>query len=169
MKYEFLKRERALALDPTRGGFGFVVLEDEPLQLLDWGVAMCRRHGSCLDAVERLITSYKPTVLVIEDWTAAGSLRRPVLEDFVARVAGIFVNGVAIRSYSRLLIRDAFAPVGALTKYQIAQVLAARFPEIAPRLPKPRQVWEAEDPRMSIFDAASLALAHFGVGDYSRS
>lgn len=65
--------------------------------------------------------------------------------------------------YSRNAIRDAFAEHGVRTKYEIAEHIAAEFPELAPRLPPPRKCWLPEDPRMGIFDAASLAVTYFAT------
>ena len=59
------------------------------------------------------------------------------------------------------MIRQAFSETGAVTKHEIAQVLAKDFPELAPRLPPVRRIWMTEDCRMAIFDAASLALTFF--------
>jgi Holliday junction resolvasome RuvABC endonuclease subunit len=165
MRYEPLLHQRVLAVDPHRGGFGFAVLEDEPFQLVDWGTCSCHRteHGSCLLSIERLIAQYQPTLFVLEDWKSSLEYRRVALEDFVERISGIFSNGIAVRCYSRAAVREAFASTGALSKYQIAQVIAARFPELEPRLPRPRKAWEGEDRRMSIFDAASFAITHLGA------
>jgi hypothetical protein len=43
----------------------------------------------------------------------------------------------------------------------MAQAVAARFPELAPRLPPQRKPWMSEDCRMAIFDAAAFVLALF--------
>jgi hypothetical protein len=41
--------------------------------------------------------------------------------------------------------------------------LAQRFPELAAKLPPKRKIWQSEDYRMSIFDAASLGVAYFAA------
>jgi len=45
------------------------------------------------------------------------------------------------------------------TKHGRARLVADRFPELEPFLPPVRKIWMHEDDRMSIFDAASFALA----------
>jgi hypothetical protein len=46
-------------------------------------------------------------------------------------------------------------------KYEIACAVAERLPELAPRLAPKRRIWQSEDYRMSIFDAAALGVAYF--------
>jgi hypothetical protein len=70
------------------------------------------------------------------------------------RVPLRFVNAGAIKEY--------FAESG-FAKYAIATELATRFPELAPQLPPKRKSWQSEDYRMSIFGAAALAVAYWGV------
>lgn len=165
--YEPILRERVLAIDPVSRGFGFVVLEGDPLQLVDWGVCHCARatRDECLQVLRRMLARYQPTAIVIEDAREARSLRAFSLEAFVASVADALVDGpVPLRTYSRNAVREAFRSAGASTKEEIAGVLAARFPELAPRRPRPRRVWESEDARMSIFDALSFAMTHLASG-----
>lgn len=167
MTYETLHPIRILALDPTPQGFGFVVLEADPLLLVDWGVATARRGSdTSLRAVLRLISRYTPTTLVIEDWTAAAPARRPALEDFMNGIADLIVNAVVhVTTYSRHEVRRAFAEARAYSKQDIALILAGRFPELAPRVPRQRKIWESEDRRMAIFDALGLAVVHlYGAG-----
>jgi len=57
-------------------------------------------------------------------------------------------------------VRTAF-PDNNQNKYQIATVIAARYPELSPRLGRRRRMWEAERYSMSIFDAAAPAVAYF--------
>lgn len=162
MNYEPIPTTRVLALDPFTKGFGFVVLEDEPLQLVDWGVASCRRaDSSCLDSVQRLIARYDPTVLAIEDWKTAAPLRRAALEHFINRIGEALVTTtLPVATYSRPEIRRVLASERVLTKHDLAVVLTARFPELAPKLPRHRRIWESEDSRMAIFDALALSITH---------
>ena len=43
----------------------------------------------------------------------------------------------------------------------IASVLAKQFPTLDLRLPPKRKIWQSEDYRMSIFDAAAAGVAYF--------
>jgi len=38
-------------------------------------------------------------------------------------------------------------------------LLADAFPELLPRLPTKRKIWESEHPRMAMFDAIALGFA----------
>ncbi|MFN0009569.1 MAG: crossover junction endodeoxyribonuclease RuvC [Planctomycetota bacterium] len=166
--YEPLPRDRVLAVDPVSRGFGFVVLETGPLQLVDWGVRICarREEDACANAVRRMIARYEPTAIVIEDAREARTLRAVSLEAFLGSIAeALSGSSIALRTYSRRDIRRAFASEGAVTKEQIAKVLVARFPELRVKEPPRRMLWESEDARMSIFDALSLATTHFVSGD----
>ncbi len=166
--YKPVPRDRVLAIDPVSRGFGFVVLEDGPLQLVDWGVRTCakRDEPGCALTVRRMIARYQPTAIVTEDAREARSLRAVALEVFIASLEDTLMdNSVKLRSYSRRDIRRVFAPIGAITKEQIAKVLVGRFPELRAKEPPRRMMWESEDTRMSIFDALSLATTHLAAGE----
>jgi len=164
--YERIGPERVLAIDPSARGFGFVVLEREPLQLVDWGVASCRRRGlkPCFSRLSSLIAQYKPDALVIEDPSEAKTPRRVALGTFLIQLSEhLEDSGVATRLYRRSEVMRAFSSIGARTKADIVLALADRFPELASRVPRPRQIWESEDARLSIFDALALAMLHLSV------
>lgn len=166
--YEPIPRNRVLSLDPLTRGFGFVVLEDGPLQLVDWGVRYCakQKQEACSRAVRRMLGEFAPTALVIERAASARSLRAFALEGFLGGIADALADSaVDLRAYSRLDVRRAFAPSGAVTKAQIATVLVSRFPELRAKAPRERKLWESEDTRMAIFDALAFALTHLATGD----
>lgn len=166
--YEPIPRSRVLAVDPVSRGFGFVVLEDDPLQLVDWGVCHCARgtEGGCARALLSMLARYQPTAIVMEDPRDARSLRALALEGFLADVAETLADSaVELHTYSRQEIRHLFVSAGAVTKEQIAKMLVTRFPELRAKEPPERKVWESEDARMSIFDALSFAMTHLASGD----
>ena len=163
MKRKRKEVRRVLAVFPSTWGFGFAVFEG-PLRPIDWGVKCVRgkSHGDHLEKFRALLTWYRPDVLVIENYAGSGSRKSKRVEWVIramARTAG--KDNVKLASYSRSLIRQAFSAVGAHTKYEIATAIAASLPELAPRVPKRRKLWTSEGCRMSIFDAASLALTFF--------
>src|SRR5688572_33507918 len=92
--YEPIPRDRVLAVDPCTRGFGFVVLEVDPLQLVDWGVRNCARdaEGACAFAIRRMLARFEPTALVIEDAREARSLRAIALEVFLADIGEALVD-----------------------------------------------------------------------------
>lgn len=170
--YAPLPEERVLALDPVARGYGFVVVEAEPLVLIDWGVRVCTRRsaGHCELSLGSLIGRYEPTAIVIEDPSDTRALRRASLDSFVSGIIDLLdASGVSLFTYSRAQVRTAFGTGGIGTKDAIAAALAQRFPEIGPRLPKPRRFFDSEDARMSIFDALSFAVTHLAIGHRGRN
>jgi len=152
---------------PIPRGFGYAVVEEDPVRLVDWGVASCRKRKNphCLFVLGRMLDRFDPTVLVIENPHEARTLRREVLGRFVDDVTDLLApTRIAFRAYSRREIREAFAAPGAVTKQEIAELLGRQFPELAARIPPVREIWHTEDARMSIFDALSLALTHLSTG-----
>jgi len=89
------------------------------------------------------------------------ALRAEALVAFMGAVAEVLGElRIGVHTYSRGAVRGVFASAGAFTKDAIAREIASRFPELHPRVPKPRAIWESEDARMSIFDALAFALTH---------
>lgn len=168
LTYELLRPERVLAIDPNPKGFGYVVLEEDPFQLVDWGAVACRSKTSphCLLVCGRLIQRYDVSVVVLEDPRDAHTLRKEPLTVFLDELSGLLsTEAVPLRAYSREEIRSAFSEAGAATKHEIAEVLVGRFPELVARRPRKRNIWEGEDARMTIFDALSLAVTHLARGE----
>jgi len=154
---------RVLAIDPTHRGFGYVVFEG-PEVLVDWGVRNIRgqKNAGSVEAVARLIEHYTPDLLVLEDGSAKGCWRRRRVRDLFGELATLAARrGVRVRRVSRTKVGKTFAGLGASNKDQIARLIVARFPELAPRLPPERKPWKSEDARMAIFDAAGFAMAFF--------
>jgi hypothetical protein len=150
---------RILAIDPMHKGFGYVVLE-EPGLLVDWGVAHVRgpKHSGSIRRLAELVLLYATDAVVIED-PEVDSRRWARVQRLLAdiRVWGE-KRGVRVRMLSRRRVRKVFAEWNARTKEEIAAVIADRFPELALRLPPHRKCYMSEDVRMSIFDAAALAV-----------
>jgi hypothetical protein len=159
---------RVVAIDPTSRGFGFVVLEG-PGFLVDWGTRDLARADSerALSHVAALVHHYRPDAVVLEDVVAAGARRRHRVQALINAIGTLAASGgVAVEKVSRLQVHRVFARAEATTKHRIAGVIADHFPELAPRLPPPRRAWMSEDARMSIFDAAALALTHYFLSDH---
>lgn len=154
---------RILAVFPSTRGFGFAVFEG-PQELIDWGVKCAPRKQNAEHRVKlhALLEWYRPDVLILEDFTGDGSRKSPRVRRVIrsmARVAN--KRKIALASFSRSMIRQAFSEADAFTKHEIAKAIAGNLPELAPHLPPKRKLWMSEDYRMSIFDAASLALTFF--------
>jgi hypothetical protein len=166
-----METERVLAVDPTRNGFGFAILEG-PVVLIDRGVKGVNgdNNRKCLELLAALIARYDPDVLVVERTDDAGCLRRlrarRLIGDLLALASDCELRA---RRISRRNVQRWFSPTGTATKRQIAVALTRRFPELEPSLPPERKPWMSEDPRMGIFDAVAFALAFFGLVSQDRA
>jgi Holliday junction resolvasome RuvABC endonuclease subunit len=152
---------RVLAVDPSPRGFGYAVLEG-PDRLIDWGVKETKtdKNKRSLKLIADLIEQYEPSVLVLEDYAGKGSRRCRRVVELIGEISSLALQRkVRVKRFSRAEIKQTFAESGATTKYEIAIIIAKRFPELTPRLPRFRKPWMSEDYRMSIFDAVGLALA----------
>lgn len=154
-------QKRVLALDVRPMSFGYVLFEG-PDRLLDWGVRSFRKGVNAVRVsrakkLETLLEEFMPSVLVLKQ-PRPRSKRRKFVSATLAKTNRC---GVAVRPVDSSSIKKAFGGEKRLTKYQIASALAERFPELTWRLPPKRKIWQSEDYRMSIFDAAALGTAYF--------
>lgn len=163
MNYEYTPEttERLLSLDPMTWGFGYAIIEYEPLRLVAWGTKTCsRKDGSCLAAVNDLLLQYQPTALVMPDWRETDhEFRGPALEEFIEAIGEALTSPtLPVLLCTPDQVREHFSSRGARTKHQIADLLALELPEVATILPKARRNSEAERAAMSVFDALAFAL-----------
>jgi len=145
-------------------GFGFVLFEG-PLAPLDWGAAEARgkeKRETLLARVDALFARYQPNVIVLQDMSESGT-HRPHrirhLNEAIVEIAERY--GFPVLFFSRAEVRQCFAYMGAVTKDTIAAAIAKHIPAFERFLPPPRKLWNSEDARMGIFDAAALALTFF--------
>lgn len=148
---------RALAVDPTHRGFGFVVLEGS-VRLLDWGVKDVRanRDQGTLGKVCELIDTYRPHVLVLEDCDDRTTRRGPRATTLIGKLAILAKQkGVRVQAISLHVAQARLVP-GKPTKRAVAQAIVTRFPELAIHQPPERRPWMSEDDRQAVFDAITL-------------
>ena len=165
MKQHSVHNQRVLAIDPTSKGFGFAVLEGSAL--VDYGIREAKgdKNSASLKKIADLLELYQPQIIVLENPTAKGSRRCLRVQELIGEIKVLAsAKKVKTCSISRLQVKKVFALLGASTKYQIAVEIAKRFPELELRLPRIRKPWMSEDERMSIFDAAALALTSSNSG-----
>lgn len=154
--------ERILSIDPATFGFGYVVIEYDPLRLVAWGTKTCRRKdGTAADAVNRLTFDYEPTAIVLPSWGAGDHpFRGPALDAFIEAIEETLDSQpIPVLMSSPEEVRDHFTAVGAKTKYAIAAHLAEKFPELHALLPRRRLHTDTERAAMSVFDALASALS----------
>jgi len=159
---------RALAIDPSSAGFGFAVLED-PTRLVDWGVAevWSKSPRAFLSRVEALVDRYSPSLIVLEDVPNNKQRKRAAQRiSSVSRYAAS--RRIPTVKILRSQVKRAFG--GNPTKHEIAVAIVGVFPELTPRLPPKRKLWESEREQMNVFDALSLALtALAAIGPIERA
>lgn len=153
-----------LAIAPSPRGFAFVLF-DGPTTPFDWGIKELRgkrKNARTLSAITKLVREYHPSALVIEAVHVKDSRRGPRIRELMAEVDGLARDdGISVFRYGRSDIKRTFAQAGARTRPEIAKAIAEQIPALAPRLPPLRKIWMSEDPRQSLFDAASLGFVFF--------
>lgn len=154
---------RVLAVDPIHKGFGYVVFEP-PLNLVASGLARVEgdKQAGALSHFEKLLTDFRPEVVVLEDAEAPGSRRRHRVRRLIEVLTTFAADrGFMVVTISRKAVIDCFSSAEErATKYKIAKWLSEAFPVLQSKLPLPRKLWESEDERMSIFDALALAVTY---------
>lgn len=159
-----LKHGVIIAIAPTSRGFGFAVFTT-PTRVLDWGVKETRSDKNRLAKLKvcRMIRDIKPAAVVIENWVHASCRRservRLLLWDIAVLASK---SGSAAMVYSRDHVRKTFGAAGK-SKDTIAAAIAAQLPALRPALPPKRRIWQSEHHSMAMFEAAALALAHYGA------
>lgn len=164
-------RELVLALQPSSRGLAYVLFEG-PQSLVMWEVKEARgrkRLSRSYEIVGALITSYEPEVIVIEDVLGSTDrqlIRRKRLQRMITSYAE--GRGVDVYAYTRKDIRACFLGTGAVTRREIAHVIAGRIHAFS-RLPPERKLWKSEHRRMYLYDACALAQTYFSRDAQFRS
>ena len=147
---------RTLAIDPTRQGFAYVLLETSVL--VDWGQGNIYPKGDedFVGRVFLLVDRCKPDLLVLEG--PEGSRRGDRAKRLVHKTERhATLRELPVAVVTRPEIQERFSHTGK-TKWEIACALTKRYPELEWKLPPKRKPWQSEDERMNIFDALSMAV-----------
>jgi hypothetical protein len=154
---------RIFALDPTTKGFGYAVFET-PFHLVDWALAHVsgEKESGAIARFEELLDQYRPDIVILEDSTAPGSRRRLRVQKLLERLReAARERGLAVHLIPRLAVIECFSsPDKRATKFSITENLAETFPELAPKMPKHRKIYQSEDERIATFDALALAVTY---------
>jgi hypothetical protein len=162
MKDDRKKDHVVMAFYPNARGFAYVVFEG-PHCPIDWRIAEIPRRYKVRRSTSRLaclMDQYRPDVLVMRKMPEHTPSDNQL--DFGAVAAVSRRTGIRVVQVSRSQVKEAFAGIGTPTRYAIATAIAHNIPIFAPLLPPPRKIWNGEDRRMGLFDAAALALTFFG-------
>lgn len=161
---------RVLAVHFATHGFGWVFFPN-PNNPTEWGVTSIRknRNEQSLHRLEYLIAHLRPTEIILEQFEGNAVRRQPRVQELyrsVIKLARSF--DLEPRIFERSDIRHVFAQSSAKTRYEIATVVSKRIEQFAHLLPEKRKIWVPENPRMSLFNAAALALAYFAYFDDAK-
>jgi hypothetical protein len=155
------KQFRILGISLSSPGFGYAAIEGENT-LIDYGnkVFNDNKNARSLAGIERVIVRNQPDVLVLQDVNAKGTHRAPRIKELHRNVVAITKkHKLKVVEISATQLRVALLGEKNGTKYQIAELLAKRFPnELAPHLPPKRKAWKSEDRRMDRFDGVALVV-----------
>ena len=152
-----------MALYPNARGFAYMIFEG-PSSAVEWGVSeVLHKEGrttACARRMSSLIDRYRPDCLVLRGGSRGIKSSAKTLVNAVQEAAE--QKGVPTHRLSRKDIQQTFVHTGSQTRYEIAVTIAKHFPMLAPLLPPARKIWNGEDRRMGLFDAAALALTFLG-------
>jgi hypothetical protein len=153
-----LRGRSVVAIDPTPRGIAFVFVENG--EVMDWGERM-RGARDELRIIDSLIDGCAADVLALESADAAGCERRPRIRTLLREIVKhARRRGVRVVTVAREDVRAAWLARGATNKETVAAMIAACYPELSAVVPPRRRPGANEDPRVNIFDAASLVLTN---------
>jgi len=158
----FSSNVRVLSIAFTNHGFGFVVMEGTK-RLIDWGVSQSRKCPASRIAhrAQKLMERYHPQVIVVEDILKNRRRSAKCRDAQLAIKTLARSKRVRYRRVSSKEIRKTFAAGKRISKDDIAEAIAERYPELGSRLPPRRKAWKGERPRMAIFMAAACAITYY--------
>lgn len=149
-----------LTLDLRTRRYGFAAF-DRSRRLLGWGF---RKNPHTTEMIQEHLTTLQSRfgfsrIVVRRRADARSQRRQHDLVDGVVRFGSLGRLPVTLIDADK--IRSFF---NGKSKYEIAKLVAERFPEIAWKLPPKRKVWQSESERQSIFDAISTGVYFFQSG-----
>lgn len=149
---------RFLAVDVRPRRYGFALFE-HPSRLLDSGAARFQAANQSAVRIGSLMSGFHPKFLVLRklakhskrDTTGRAQVMKAVSQE--ARRRGIHTHFISER-----ILKITFQKKGAGTKHGTASYLALMFPDLGWKMPRRRKPWNAEHPRMVMFDAVALGV-----------
>jgi D-alanyl-D-alanine carboxypeptidase len=157
---------RILAIALRSGRFGYAVFEESD-SLLDWGMVFYPLKNSAQRAaaskrVASLLSQFAPSMVIVQYARSQnvrdGSGVRPSLRSIRRETSARLIP---VRVMKSAEVKEAFRPLRATSKHEIASGLTEVFPELLWKLPPKRKIWETEHFRMILFDAVALGFAYW--------
>jgi hypothetical protein len=153
--------KRIIAFDVQARRFSFVVFEG-PNEVLDFGARSFPKGPNevRVPAQEKIVAIFNyfdPAAVVFSDRVLHRTKQKSRIGDALQKEA--LERGIPVRFVTPGDARKPFAGHNH-NKHEIASALAQQLPALASKLPPKRKIWQSEDYRMSIFDAAALGIAY---------
>ncbi|MBK6545794.1 MAG: hypothetical protein IPG12_11055 [Saprospiraceae bacterium] len=167
MTTQNIKLNIVCAIYPNANGFGFVYLDNDG-QLIYYGSVRINpiSNRKILERIKKSLDYFQPRIVILLDPESKSSRTGYRTKKLIKKIIAYAESeNFPVIKYTRDQIRDVFEIRGVVTKYEISKFLLTKFPELEPKRPKERKLWESEDRNMAIFDALSLALTWFYLND----
>ena len=152
-----------LAVHPTSKGFGWVLFEG-PLVPVDWGIASAKvnRSAKSMSRFKQLLDQYQPSALILEKFDEDDSRRGERIRELAQTMRGFASNRDMDTSiYSRQEVSTVVTGNAKASRHTAARAVSERLPILQHRLPNARKLWQSEDDRQCLFDAAALGITHY--------
>lgn len=147
---------RVLGLASTIRGFAYSLTEG-PGCLVDVGNRETPTKGPRLDrSIDLVLLESRPLFVAVEHMSGQKQERFRRFSDAVVGCCETHeIKVITVRREDLLKASDLTDG----TKWDVAEAMARRFPEIAHKLPERRKEWKSEDDRLGIFTALASALS----------
>jgi hypothetical protein len=162
-----------LAIAPVSHGCGYALFEGLDV-MVDWSIKEVRRvddkNARCLQLLGDLLDQHQPGTVVLADWRDPQSRRGARVRALLPQIAeNAAQRGIPVAVYRKEDVASVFQGQGAKSKYETARAIARLYPELGPRLPRRRRIWQGEQYQMAIFDAVALAVTHLALADGQKT
>jgi len=155
--------ETVLAVYPNAKGYAFALMQG-PLVILEKKMVGMSpvENTKVINEVRDLIREYKPQALIIENEKCKYSRKRERAKQLLRMLSSMAKKETCeVFSYTREDIRLVFEIWKAMTKYEIAEVIARNLKSFRILLyPKPRYP-DSQKYITALFDAVSLGITHY--------
>jgi hypothetical protein len=151
---------RILAVEIRAARMGYAVIES-PKELKDFGGAWFPYPKAARSRIARLLRLYGPSVLVL----ASAAARYPRDARVRKLITRIVRDEARKSSVPTIRVTDQefdtfFNQYSCRDKYDVAAVLARKFPSLAWRVPPPPEFYDPEPRQMLYFDSIALGLVY---------
>ncbi len=148
---------RVLGLASTTRGFAFALTEG-PGRLVSWGVHRTPpSRAVAMKALDGVLRRGRPLFVSFElEASRKKRHRGQMFGDVVTSACA--VHGIMILTVESKHVKE-LANVPRPTKWDVADAIAKRFPEVAHKLPTRRKAWQSEDDRVGLFMALASAVS----------